>query len=279
MSATGQTVDKTENKDLNGADTPDYEALASEIGWAPKDKFRGDPSKHIDAKTYYEKGEFVLPIVKKQRDEAKAHAEKSDKTIAELKAAMADFQKFTEAAAERKVSELQAEISSLKGTRAAAVAAGDDKAFREADDAIEERKEAIAAAKEKPVKPEPKEDPSVDPAFSAWLDENRWYADDPKKKKLADEFGIYYANADGLKGKPLYDAVAAKMKSLESEVSGKERAGPQRGGKPSGSDSKAKTFENLPQEYKDGFKKMERAGFTVTKEQYAEQCDPSAWSA
>lgn len=277
MNATGQVVDNAEKKDLNGAaGEVDYEALASEIGWTPEDKFRGDKKKFVDAKTYYEKGEFVLPIVKQQRDEAKRDAAAVRNELAEVKKAVADFQKMTEAAAERKVTELKAEIATLKDARAAAVAAGDDKAFRQADDAIDERTEALTEAKKLPVKTETKAD-TVDPDFTAWLADNPWYKDEPQKKKLADEYGIYYSNTQGLKGKPLYDAVAEKMKSLESENSGVDRPGPQRGGKTSGSDSKAKTFENLPAEFQKGYEKMTRAGFKVTKEQYVAQVDPSAW--
>ena len=102
-----ETVD-TEVKTVstNSSDhSLDYDALASEIGWSPKEKFRGDPAKWVDAKTYYEKGEFVLPIVKKQREEAKKDAESLRKQLAELKSAQAEFQKFTEAAAERKYKE------------------------------------------------------------------------------------------------------------------------------------------------------------------------------
>lgn len=267
-----ETVD-TEVKTVstNSSDhSLDYDALASEIGWSPKEKFRGDPAKWVDAKTYYEKGEFVLPIVKKQREEAKKDAESLRKQLAELKSAQAEFQKFTEAAAERKYKE---QIAELKEARAAAVAAGDDKAFKQADDAIDDLKEQVAK------KPEAKKEEAapVDPDFSEWLDKNRWYVDDPKKKKLADEFGIYYSNTEGLKGKDLYEAVAKKVKSFEPD--GTERPGPQRGGNTQGGNSKAKTFDNLLPEYKQAFTRFERNGMKMTKEQYVAKCDPDAWGA
>jgi len=44
MNATGQDVDKGKETELNGSEgSLDYEKLASEIGWTPQDKFRGDP--------------------------------------------------------------------------------------------------------------------------------------------------------------------------------------------------------------------------------------------
>ena len=262
----GEKAVSTDNSDHS----LDYEALASQIGWSPQEKFRGAPEKWVDAKTYYEKGEFVLPIVKKQREEAKKDAESLRKQIAELKSTQAEFQKFTEEAAERKYKE---QIAQLKDARAAAVAAGDDKAFKQADDAIDDLKEQVAK------KPEAKKEEAapVDPDFSEWLDKNRWYVDDPKKKKLADEFGIYYSNVDGLKGKALYNAVSDKIKSLEPD--GTERPGPQRAGKTTGNNSKAKTFDNLLPEYKQAFARFEKNGIKMTKEQYVSKCDPDAWGA
>ena len=265
-----ETVDTKAETENNSEDSPNYEALASEIGWSPKEKFRGKPETWVDAETYYKKGEFVLPIVKQQRDEAKKDAAEVRNELAEMKKAMTDFQKMTEAAAERQVKE---QIAALKDARAAAVAAGDDKAFKQADDAIDDLKEQV-----KPPKVEAKPAP-VDPDFEDWLDKNKWYRDDPKKKKLADEYGIYYSNVDGLRGKALYNAVADKMASLDDERSGTERAGPQRGGKASSTGPKGKTFDNLLPEYKQAFARFERNGIKMTKEQYVSKCDSDAWGA
>ena len=134
---TVDTVEKTESNDSESS--LDYEAKASELGWVPKDKFRGDPAKHVDAKTYWEKGELVLPIVKQQREEAKKEAAELRKQLAEVKSTMGDFQKFTEEAAERK---WKAEVAELRAAKAAAVEAGDKVAYQRADDALEEIKEA-----------------------------------------------------------------------------------------------------------------------------------------
>lgn len=282
MNATGQDVDTSDKSALNGSEGAlDYEKLAGDIGWVPKEKFRGDPEKHIDAETYYKKGEFVLPLVKKQRDEFKAHAEKSDKTIAELKTAMADFQKFTEAAAERKVTDLKSEIAALKDARAEAVASGDKEAFRQADNAIDERTEALEKAKE--VKKETKEAPADktgDPEFEAWVQENDWYRSDAKRRRLANAIGLdLTADNPDLKGKALFKAVSEEMERIEAEKSGTERAGPQRGGKASGTNSKAKTFDNLLPEYKQAFNRFEKNGIKMTKEQYMANCDSDAWGA
>lgn len=270
---TVDTVEKTESNDSESS--LDYEAKASELGWVPKEKFRGDPAKHVDAKTYWEKGELVLPIVKQQREEAKKEAAELRKQLAEVKGTMSDFQKFTEEAAERKY---KAEVAELRAAKAAAVEAGDKIAYQRADDALEEIKEA----KPQPVKTEPKQDvgdPEFVAEFKDWVSKNEWYEKDPDKKIAADQYGIYYTNVLKMSRSEVLKAVSKKMAEMESEASGTERAGPQRGGKGSGPSTKAKTFDNLLPEYKQAFARFERNGMKMTKEAYLSKCDPDAWGA
>ena len=42
----------------------DYEALASEQGWTPKEGWKGDPDKWVDAETFYDRGEQIAGILK-----------------------------------------------------------------------------------------------------------------------------------------------------------------------------------------------------------------------
>lgn len=267
---TVDTVEKTESNDSESS--LDYEAKASELGWVPKEKFRGDPAKHVDAKTYWEKGELVLPIVKQQREEAKKEAAELRKQLAEVKGTMSDFQKFTEEAAERKY---KAEVAELRAAKAAAVEAGDKIAYQRADDALEEIKEA----KPQPVKTEPKQDVG-DPEFEAWVKENDWYQKDASKRRLANAIGLDLVQENpNLKGSALFKAVNVEMERIDAERSGTERAGPQRGGKGSGPSTKAKTFDNLLPEYKQAFARFERNGMKMTKEAYLSKCDPDAWGA
>jgi hypothetical protein len=265
-----EAVDTGQEKESNGKN---YEALAAEIGWIPKEKFHGNHDKWTDARTYYEKAEHVLPIVKKQREELRGELSKVKSQLQETREAMAEFQKFTEQAAERKVKD---EIAKLKDVRAQAVAAGDDKAFRAADDAIDELREAPPAVKKPTIKPE-SDEPSA--AFAEWRDRNPWYKKDAQKTKLADAYGVFLNQSAGLTGQELFEAVDEHMRLVEKGDSGIERPGPQRGGKATGTNSKAKTFENLLPEYKQAFAKFERSGMKITKEQYMSKCEPEAWGA
>ena len=159
-------VDKTENQESNvSKDSLDIEARATALGWVAADKFRGAPEKHVDAKTYLDKGELVLPLVKKQRDEARQGLDKVSKELAEVKSTMSEFQKLIEADADRKVKE---QIALLKEAKATAVEAGDKIGFQKAEDALDEVREAQAKVKEKPVEKKVESDPE----FDAWRAEN-----------------------------------------------------------------------------------------------------------
>src|SRR5260370_13868990 len=50
----GTAEDSTE---LDIAPSNDYESEASRQGWVPRDKYRGDAAKWVDAKTFVERGE------------------------------------------------------------------------------------------------------------------------------------------------------------------------------------------------------------------------------
>ena len=266
-----ETVDKVETQESNSEHSLDYEAKARELGWVEKEKFRGDPSKHVDAKTYYEKGELVLPIVKKQRDEAKKEADALRKEVLDMKSTLQDVIKFNEDAAERKY---KAEVEQLKAIQAKAVAESDATTYKAASDALDEAREN----KPKPV--EKKAEQQGDPEFESWVAENEWYKTDAKKRRLANAIGVDLASENpNLKGKALFKAVTDEIERIESERSGVERPGPQRAGKTTGNNSKAKTFDNLPAEYKQAFAKFERTGIKMTKEQYVAKCDPDAWGA
>ena len=46
------------------ADEINYEEKALEMGWVPQDKWTGDPDKWTDARSYVERGEQILPILR-----------------------------------------------------------------------------------------------------------------------------------------------------------------------------------------------------------------------
>ncbi len=228
-----ETTSVQDSQDDSQSDTDaGHEAKAREMGWKPKEQFKGDESKWIDAKSYVERGETVLPIVK-------AQLRKTQDELEEVKKAALAWTAHTEAAAKREVGEWKAKYDAAIQSKKDAIAQGDGEKVIEAEAAIDDLKAS---------KPQPqKETPKVHPDFAAWKAENPWYQTDEERTLQANLIGARLA-AQGLQGRKLFDAVNEKLAEFEKMASGTARAGAQRGGKPSAETKGVKSYENLKPE-------------------------------
>lgn len=141
----------------------DYEGEASEMGWTPKEKFRGNPEKWIDAQTFVENAEKSLPL-------AKAMNKKLQSELREVKQSIDEFKNYAE---RDKANAVRAAIAESERKRLIAVEAGDTVAFKK----HEEDKKLLEAQM-----------PNVQDAgqieFNGWLKNNEW-AKDPEAAALA----------------------------------------------------------------------------------------------
>lgn len=248
-----QTIDNTEIGSVEQQQERDYPAEASKIGWQPEEKFKGDKSKWVDAKTFVERGETVLPIVKHQLRETREELEK-------VKQAAKEFQAFNEAASKREVDEWKAKYEEAVRTKSEALSNGDGKAFVEAE-ATQKELEA--------TRPQPKTEVKEDPVFAAWRGENEWYGTDRKRTIRANAIGATLAQ-EGLRGRELYDAVGKELDEMDESVV-VNRGNPQRGGKSAGTTKAARSYENLKPEYREKCDHFVK-DFGIKKEQYVEKC-------
>lgn len=157
-----------ETEDVKAAapqETLEDEARRS--GWTPKDQFKGDPEKWIDAETFVQRGREILPIVQAQNrklekavDDANAKVKSLEKTLSKF----AEHNSKTEQRAyERAMKDLKAEL-------ATAAAAGDlDEVERITDDMADLKQEA-----------RPKDEPpaGVKEAVKAFEAANPWFGTD-----------------------------------------------------------------------------------------------------
>jgi hypothetical protein len=49
----------------------DYDAEARSRGWAPEEEFKGDKARWVDAKTFVERTDTMMPLLKADRDRLK----------------------------------------------------------------------------------------------------------------------------------------------------------------------------------------------------------------
>lgn len=202
--------------DDSGSQTPsDIDALASEMGWAPKDQWRGDPDQWKDAKA------FLKTTVEINRT--------LSKDVRELKQTTQRMAKTSAAMLERALTEQREE---LEHRFDAAVAANDPKAARQA--------QAELAKLE-----EPAEAPDTAKDFEA---RNPWFKTDPEAAAFA--FSICEAN----KSKPAEEQLrlaeeAVRKRFPEHFPEGKK---PQPAvndpGTRTSSTPKGKTFADMPRE-------------------------------
>ncbi len=172
-----------ENLDTNLEEDPErveLEARASRMGWSPKDQWRGDADRWIEADEFLKRGEERMPILQER-------LRKQDETISKLQGSMrdviktqGDFERQTRADVEKEFEE----------RKRAAVEEADTDAY---DQVTKERREW---EKDNPVQAEPKPDNGgEDPAFAAWSADNTWYggesADDKRMTNYANSMGAF----------------------------------------------------------------------------------------
>lgn len=261
--------------------TPEQITEAKSIGWRPKEEFRGDAEKWVDAATYLARGKEVMPILR-------ATNKKLEDQIGSMSGQLVETQKLLTAATESiealKEFNTQASRKEAKETRAQLVmklkdarSENDVDAELEISDQIDELNEAIKDADADKGKngkgsetTETTEDKGPPPAtkaeFDAWVqDGNTWFGKDIRRTSLA-VATAQWMRADqqyaGLTGRKFLDAVNAEVNKLlkpsgdpseDEDTSDKVEGHRGNGGRPSGN----KSYSDLTAEAKAACAKFE----------------------
>lgn len=148
----------------------DHDADARQHGWVPKDEFKGDPNRWVDAETFNTRADEVMPLLKKQNEH--------------LKRELADVKKSTRRIVDHFEKDRQRLLSELEAKMEKAVEVGDVAGFKSL------QKESADLAKEAPT-PEYTRAEALE-AFDAFRDANPWFdrgnlgsATDTEKDALA----------------------------------------------------------------------------------------------
>lgn len=155
----------------NEPEVRDYHAEAIEMGWRPLEEWPGQPEKHIDEKTFVERSETMLPLLKRQ---AKAYRTELAGLKKDIKRATEHFSKSEERAYARALADLQERQDS-------AAEVGDVAGVRKA-------REEIAGLKSDVTKAAPDEDLHLvaREAEIDWREKNPWYDKGGLMKDYAD---------------------------------------------------------------------------------------------
>lgn len=168
------------------------EKRAYEIGWRPKEKYLGDPDKWVDAKTFVERGEHVIPIMKANNIKLRGELAESKNKIDALEAAVAEMRgsmnNFVEMQAAMAKEKLEGERKALRAQLREARAEGNDDKIEQIEDQLDELKEVgrkLAAEKKEPAAPAPPPASKDPPEFAEWRKENAWFGKDRRRTALA----------------------------------------------------------------------------------------------
>lgn len=108
--------------DGSGFTERDYDAEARQHGWTPKEEFRGDPARWVDAETFVKRADEVMPLLKKKAD---AQAKEIAGLKRDIRQASAHFEKAEQRAYERAIADIEkrmeaaAEVGDVAGVKAA----------------------------------------------------------------------------------------------------------------------------------------------------------------
>src|SRR6188768_4292987 len=114
----------------------DYVKEASSLGWVPQEKWTGDPERWVDAQSYVERGEKILPILIKDKRKLTEDLRQTQEEVARLTKDGVTFRTMLEAQQAKERQELQATIDALQGERAQAITDGDGAAVVAAEKQI-----------------------------------------------------------------------------------------------------------------------------------------------
>ena len=236
-------------------ESPNHEARAREMGWTPKEEFKGDPDKWVEAKDWIERAPLYDNKQNPFFDEMKKLRRRSrtlEKTVDELKQ---HYSKVEETAYQRAV-------ETLKQQKLTALEEGDHKAVIQIDDKIDELKEQKRTAVS---------EPKIDPVFETWLENNPWYDNDPKMRAYADEVGVRFAQDNP--GRAVHDVFEYAAERVQSRFADKirnskrEQPAAVEAGRTSPGKSGKPRWSDMPEHFQRAGDKFVRQGI-MTRDQY-----------
>lgn len=263
-------VDTSVNDADTAAPTTAEIARARQMGWTPREQFKGNPRNFVSARDYIKRGEQVLPLVQAENRRLRQATDATSAEVLALREQLTGAQEsiaaLTEIQSTSTATGLKAERMRLMTARQQARKDQDDALELSLDEQIEELTGRIAktsVAKPKPViKPTVtnQPDPTQDPVYMGWRAENSWFGTDIPRSDYANAVAVRIGKEEGIKGRELLDRVASEVESVFGPISGARRnskaeghnGGGGGGGGSSGDDTlEGQSYNDLPRDAKE----------------------------
>jgi len=251
----------------------EIETQAREMGWRPKEEFRGAEDKWVDAATFVERGEHVLPIVKATAERLRGDLTRTNAELTKVTEALKASQETIQALERYHQDDVKQKVeqarTKLKAELKEAIKAGDVDAQTDLTVAIGELNSAEAAretedGERKPErKPAPVKDYTNEPEFVAWRADNQWFGSDRAKTAIAyDITARLRSEGDKTVGRTFLDKVAVETSKEVARLGGGRPRGKVEASRSSGSAGgggvNGKTYADLPADAKQACDSYER---------------------
>ena len=236
----------------------DFVAEAKSEGWRPKDEWKGDPDKWVEAETFVERGEKISGILKSKVDRLEQRLNKAEK-------ANQQFGEYHKKTIEKERKEYERRITHLESLRSEAIDNGDGQTFTKIDREIGSIKQNMPSPPEEPY--------SMDPIEAQWLTSNQWYNSDQNMRAYADGVSDVVAS-EGYQGQARLDEITRRTKETFPDKFGnpnRDREGNTGGGAPvDEAPAKKASYKNLDKEGKEACDDFVSQGF-MTQDEYVKQ--------
>lgn len=246
------------------------EERAKLMGWVPKEEFKGDSEKWIEAEAFVGRADNVMPIMKENLTRMEQKFDdyiKSSKTeIGNLTEQLQRMAELSKTAADRAYKKA---VNDLKNQQKDAVKEGDVERF----DAIEKQIDNLQDGFQENKPSQKTTNAEEHPDFAPWKKTNFWYGQDKELTAYANGVGQIIANEmPAIDGKEFYDEITKRVKESfphKFNNPNREKADVVEGsGGEKASGKKGKTYSDLPPEAKAACDNFVRDGLFKDRQEY-----------
>lgn len=240
----------------------DREAMAKRQGWVPKEKYRGDPKRWVDADAFLKRGEEELPILRER-------LRRQDEQITEMQSTFAEFSDYHTKTVQK---QYQKAFNDLVKQQREAVESADTEMFDRTQEQMRELQDEYSAVPVRKTQTQPVNN-EPNPVYVEWTERNDWYK--------SDEEATAYANAAAdfiAKTKPNLVGTAKFLDAVKDEVVARfpnKFNNPKRNDPPSvegggipANRGKKKGYADLPASARATCDKYMKQGLIKNREQY-----------
>lgn len=174
--------------------TPDdISDRARAMGWRPKEEYRGDPERWVDADTFVKRGEEEAPVMRERLRDATRKVSDLDRQIKQRDAEYQENLGRIERAATMALHQQRAQIEAqFRAALKQAVETGDVQRYDQLERSRDETLTNFDENVRRSVAPKPAQQPQapqlpahVVEAADKWKQENSWFGTDPLLRHLA----------------------------------------------------------------------------------------------